>query len=313
MLAFSAFVLAMAFSEAILSRTRWSARAFYFSNGGWNNPAYSQVVGGIEKNWAADFKKNSLSLRGSEPVHPLVIALGDSCTAGCYVSERETYVGRLTSRNVEVLNAGAPGYSSFQGLAWVRESRILDFHPKLVTIYYGWNDHWRAALPEHVFYWLRLIAPYSHLAAWLVLRYQITLSNIDARDHRYFAHVPLWEYKYNLRELVRLARAAGAVPVLITAPFEFRRAPSIERMKNEGHFAEFMAHDDYVRATREVAAETGAGLVDFAAEYERRKTGDPNEFFGDFVHPNAKGHAMLAEMLRPWVECSLSAACPPRA
>ncbi|MFI5348548.1 MAG: SGNH/GDSL hydrolase family protein [Elusimicrobiota bacterium] len=306
------FAAGMVLVECSLRPTRWSAREFYSSRG-WLNPAYPQVVGQIQKNWAADFRKNSLSLRGAEPVHPSVIALGDSCTAGCFVRERETYAGLLQSRNVEVVNAGVPGYSSFQGLAWVRDSRVMDYRPKLVTIYYGWNDHWRAAFPESVFYRLRLAAPYSHLASWVLFKYEGSL-NLNEKRFHYFPRVSLREYRSNLRELVRRARAVGAVVVLITAPIEPRmlpKPPDGRPRAPRGRFPDFMDHDAYVRATREVAAETGAGLVDFAAEYELRKTVNRDEFFEDFVHPNAKGHAVLAGMLRPWVECSQAHACPP--
>jgi lysophospholipase L1-like esterase len=304
------FLLGMALIEAALSPTRWSARTRYADAGGWRHPEYGQAVGAIQKGWAPDFRKNSLSLRGAEPVHPAVIALGDSCTAGCFVPERETYAGRLASPKVEVMNAGIPGFSSFEGAAWVRDSRILDYHPKLVTIYYGWNDHWRAFLPERAFSWLRRAAPYSHAATWILFRYERSLWDVDDTRHLDFPRVSLADYKADLRELVREAREAGAVAVLITAPVEPRIGPPLEELRREGRLPEFADHEAYVRATREVAAETGAGLVDFASEYERRKTRDPREYFGDFVHPNAKGHALLADLLRPWVACAVSGSCP---
>ncbi|HXT01903.1 MAG TPA: GDSL-type esterase/lipase family protein [Elusimicrobiota bacterium] len=306
------FALGLALAEAALLPTRWSAREIYSRAGGWRHLEYGQAVGRVEKSWTADFRKNSLSLRGAEPVHPAIIALGDSCTAGCFVPERETYAGRLAAGGVEVLNAGIPGFSSYQGAAWVRDSKILDYHPKLVTIYYGWNDHWRAFLPERAFAWLREAAPYSHAASWILLRYERSLWQVDDTSHLFFSRVPLREYKANLRELVREARAAGAVAVLITAPIEPRNGPPVEELRKDGRLPEFLDHEAYVGATREVAAETGAGLVDFAAEYERRKTADAREYFSDFVHPNAKGHALLAGLLRPWAACALAGSCPPR-
>ena len=125
--------------------------------------------------------------------------------------------------------------------------------------------------------------------------------------------MPLREYRANLRELVDEARKAGAFPVLITAPVEARMGPSEEDLRLNGRWAEMADHPAYARATREVAQETGAGLVNFAAEYERRRTDNPAEFFHDFVHPNGKGHQVLAELLRPWVACSMSGACAPSA
>ena len=77
-----------------------------------------------------------------------ILCMGDSCTWGYLLDHDKTYPSQLenlfTERcsrrvNIKVINAGVPGYSSFQGLKYLME--ILDeVQPDLITIYFGRND-----------------------------------------------------------------------------------------------------------------------------------------------------------------------------
>src|SRR5581483_5443556 len=121
--------------------------------------------------------------------------------------------------------------------------------------------------------------------------------------------VSVGAFKSNLKEMIRLSRAAGATVVLITAPSERRLTPGAPWFKTRG-IDEFDDHEKYVVAVREVARDTNTGLVDFAHEIERLRTDFSGEYFIDFVHPNAKGQQLLAGLLRPWVDCAMSKSCP---
>ena len=76
-----------------------------------------------------------------------VVCLGDSWTFGANVGDAETYPRQLEARlrerfperEVEVLNLGVLGYSSFQGLR-VMERHGVGLEPDLVVIGYGMND-----------------------------------------------------------------------------------------------------------------------------------------------------------------------------
>lgn len=71
-----------------------------------------------------------------------VACLGDSCTFGPAGGKPYPEIlGALLGSEFEVVNAGVPGYSTFQGLRWYR-SRVEPLKPSVVTVYYGWNDHW---------------------------------------------------------------------------------------------------------------------------------------------------------------------------
>lgn len=81
-----------------------------------------------------------------------VLMLGDSCTFGHGVGESETIAAylqrdlqeRMPSRKVVVINAGVPGYSSYQGKLYAQE---LAARPGLgvdfVLAAYSWNDRGR--------------------------------------------------------------------------------------------------------------------------------------------------------------------------
>lgn len=96
---------------------------------------------------------NSSGLRDDKRSIPLkknafrIVCLGESSTFGWGVSFDECYpaqVGKILEnkfpgRNFEVINAGQIGYSSYQGLIFLR-NYILKYHPDIITVPYLIND-----------------------------------------------------------------------------------------------------------------------------------------------------------------------------
>jgi lysophospholipase L1-like esterase len=76
-----------------------------------------------------------------------IACIGDSWTFGMNVDQDRTYPSRLEmllkqrgpDSDVEVMNFGVLGYSSFQGLELLRR-RVLDLHPDILVIGFGMND-----------------------------------------------------------------------------------------------------------------------------------------------------------------------------
>ncbi len=76
-----------------------------------------------------------------------VICMGDSVTFGWPADIKDTYPkileGLLSShfpeRKFEVFNAGVPGYTSYQGLIWLKKD-LIKLRPDLIIVYYGAND-----------------------------------------------------------------------------------------------------------------------------------------------------------------------------
>ncbi|NLH49166.1 MAG: hypothetical protein GX444_11250 [Myxococcales bacterium] len=101
---------------------------------------------------------NSLGLRGREiaPAPPpgivRLVCLGDSHTFGWRVADDQTFPVALEQllnrdgrfpRPIEVVNAGVPGYSSFQGARFLRQT-VLPLQPRAVILAYGSNDDFQA-------------------------------------------------------------------------------------------------------------------------------------------------------------------------
>ena len=105
-------------------------------------------------------KTNSFGLRGNEFKKTKdkdtfrIVCLGASPTFGWGVGQDQTYPYKLETllgekypgRNIEVINAGNIGYSSYQGLMFFKDY-ILGLSPDLITISYVIND-----VDKHRFY-----------------------------------------------------------------------------------------------------------------------------------------------------------------
>jgi lysophospholipase L1-like esterase len=74
-----------------------------------------------------------------------ILALGDSTTFGLGVDDDDAWPARLETlmnaagKRVEVVNAGVPGYTAFQGLRFLR-GRGIRVAPDLVVATFGFND-----------------------------------------------------------------------------------------------------------------------------------------------------------------------------
>lgn len=107
------------------------------------NPAFQSREIHINQKYArgTDFstKKDKSYMR--------IFTLGDSCTFGWHLSDKETYPYLLEkilnkdtgSKKFEVINFGTPGYSSLELLNML-ENHIHKLSPDIITVMIGWND-----------------------------------------------------------------------------------------------------------------------------------------------------------------------------
>ncbi len=243
-----------------------------------------------------------------------VIALGDSCTA----QGDPPYSDRLhqmlqkkppTGEPWEAFNMGVFGYSIEQGYRqFIREDR--DLQPDVVTIYFGWNDHWLHEKPDR----LRLATRMSPARARLARAMQdkrlvgLLVSKLKQQpqpateSRRKGFRVPPEQYAETLSNLVVAIRGAGAVPVVITAP---RRELTPTLVKSghaeDEHVAE-TAHDQYVELTRAIAQQMNAPLLDLARlfsgpECDKYFSRDGIHFEPDGLHAIARAlHGKLREL-----------------
>lgn len=195
-------------------------------------------------------------------------------------------------RRIEVVPLAAPGYSSHQGLAWLRRE-IGWLEPDVVTACFGWNDISPRARPDRVAmpldWWhvtgRRLVASSQALGhVSLALRGRPPAAPIVAPPpHAWTMRVPQPEFVANLLEMARLAQRQGARPLLIGPVYRDR-----ESYPPEG---------DYIALHRAAlrAAARGAGLA-YVEVPELTEAGFPGNrrLFSEHIHPNAEGHRLIA-------------------
>lgn len=242
-----------------------------------------------------------------------VVSLGDSCTAQGHPPYSERVDECLKAnppggREWEAVNLGVFGYSSAQGLA-VYQRWAERLGANVVTIYFGWNDHWTEHSVTDRQRMASRMGPVAakNLEAFRRKRLYAVLSGAVARmreggegrsegDAR-VPRVPPVEYAGTLKRLIAAIRENGAVPLVLTAP----RRELTDTLVKSGHArspeeAEAL-HDHYVEITRQVAEEEGAEVLDLAAMIAGSEYGN-GYFMEDGIHwTDGKGIPLLAELI----------------
>jgi hypothetical protein len=242
-----------------------------------------------------------------------VVSLGDSCTAQGHPPYSERLDECLKAnppggRNWEAVNLGVFGYSSAQGAA-VYHRWAERLGANVVTLYFGWNDHWTEHSVTDRQRMASRMGPFSakNLEAFRKKRIYAALSHAVSRmreggegrsdaDSR-VPRVPPVEYVGTLKRLIAEIRANGAVPLVLTAP----RRSLTETLVKSGHArspaeAEEL-HDHYVELTRQTAAAEGAEVLDLAAMLAGPEY-DDGYFMEDGIHwTDGKGIPLLASLI----------------
>jgi len=148
----------------------------------------------------------------------------------------------------------------------------MELQPDIVTLYFGWNDHWmcdktdRAKMAIEMGQGIgRIVKVLQRKRVFMFLTW--ALNPVRHRVHpigKRLFRVPPEEYRSTMELFIHEIRAGGAIPLLITAP----RRNLTENLVNKG-FANSpqeaqQTHDQYIAITREVARDTGADLLDLA-------------------------------------------------
>jgi lysophospholipase L1-like esterase len=229
--------------------------------------------------------------------------MGDSCTEfGDYdVRLRELIRERAGLQHLRTSNFGVAGWSSFQGRQQLTHD-ILRINPRIVTVYYGWNDHWYGfeasdaaarVVSSPLYGRLREIRLFQLLTkAW----YRVIQP--PSRPLR----VSPEDFRGNLISIVESAKTAGIVVVLLTAPTSLRRGREPQYLEErwvENRAELVPLHQEYVEITREVARATGTPLCDLEGRF-RRDTPEENlsrYFMDDGIHLRPEGNQKIAEFL----------------
>lgn len=225
-----------------------------------------------------------------------ILALGDSCTFGVGVDQEESWPqqleellnsGRKAQEEwVEVMNAGVPGYSSFQGL---RALRVWfgPLQPDLLIVCFGWNDSnvWDGRSDQRVHELLagRFDGPFDGLlhrsSFYLVLEKGLHLVRSHADRAARLPRVGVGDYASNLEAMVVEAEHRDLPIVFLLWPFRSQIVDPREPLT------------PYQRALKSVAAARKVPLVDLVEAL--RDEADPTMFL-DVGHLDARGLALVA-------------------
>lgn len=285
---------------------------------------------------------NTLGLRGPEVALAKpsgayrIVCLGGSSTYGnTPTSDEATWPARLEKilrqarpeRHVDVINAGAPGYSTFESLINL-SFRMIEFKPDLVIVYHSINDmrcalyrqpvpdnsHWRAPWPVIKPSPLEALLEKSY--CYLIWRKYCTRYLEDRADLNYNGIVdpppgntdwynPIGKsspqgfknFHRNLLSIVAVARAHGAETLLVTQALDGDDIESPKSGDNQRESMKLMS-----RILKNVAAEQNVPLVDAEklleeeAARQRAVKGEENIFTWE-VHLTDAGADLLARIL----------------
>lgn len=258
---------------------------------------------------------------------PDVVFMGDSCTQFADYERRfaRGAAARGWNGNLSVWNAGVGGYSSCQGLKQL-ERDVLELSPRIVTLYYGWNDHWVgfgvddagvariAASGLHRFADLRVAQLIDRLRAGAGAAPDAG-SGPRTAEAGWPVRVSEADFRANLERMVDLARARGITPLLVTAPSTHETGKEPEHLR-ERHLPDLRQlvplHRRYVEIVREVARERRAPLCDLKQRFDELLLRDRAaggewklRYFGeDGIHFRPDGMERAAEFLLDAVEAN---------
>jgi lysophospholipase L1-like esterase len=262
-----------------------------------------------------EYHINSAGLRGDEiPVRSgkiRLVALGNSCTFGWGMTDSRPFVKELEKMvnddpslpGVETINAGIPGYSSFQGRRFF-VSDVAPLKPDIVLIMFGWNDQWAAAgniadneqkLPPPTIIDIQNVL--SRLKIYRLIRKALLAATEKSLDEKLDKKNPVYrvsviDFYNNLNVIVNYARSEGITPVLLTSPI-----PSLDKYYPPGSRSPMhQYHHTYNMQTRILARNTRTPLIDLAIEFDKYDN-LYDDAPKDPIHFNAAGHHLAAELI----------------
>ena len=236
-----------------------------------------------------------------------VICMGCSCTGQGippYSGFLNDYLNEAEPGKWDAFNMGVHGYSTSQGLR-LFQNRGAELAPDFVTIFYGWNDHWRARTEDSKRMAWRATSKWkgaliTALKKKRFFQYMVKQSTPDyvnvLEDDEFVLRVPPPEYRKNLLQFIAEIRQANATPILIAAPRGSQLTPSLVKNRQAASLDSARAlHDDYLNILYDVAKETDVAVIDlpqiFANDIEKEIFSD------DGIHFQREGRKRIARAI----------------
>lgn len=276
-------------------------------------------------------KHNSLGFRGAEIQLDKpdslyrIVCLGGSTTYSAYIGDDNKAYPYLMEqklkqqydyKNIEVINAGVPGYNSWESLINL-QFRVLDLNPDMIIVYHGTNDVHPRLIPEQYYrgdnsgrrkQWeYPKISIYDRSALLRFLRRHMGITTqvgLETMITPVFAEGPVDQFKNtktleqnppiyferNLRNMVAIAEAHGVKVVLATWAYT-------------PHKGDYASTPHYIKGFQEgnellktLGIELDIPVYDFAAEMPQDL-----EYWEDGRHVSYKGVELKAELFAKYI------------
>ena len=201
-------------------------------------------------------------------------------------------------RKIEVVTMAVPGYTSHQGLAWLRRD-IGELQPDLLIASFGWNDASFSDVPDreairtnwYAVTLRRLIdssQAFAHATHWLRAKEAKARQQKQTGQPivRPAVRVSQQEYLKNMIAIEDLARQRGASVIVIAAPYRDNdpNAPEADLMLQ------------YRVALGTTMRQRGVPFVEIR-ELTPEAYPSNEGWFGERIHPNHMGHRLIASEL----------------
>ena len=278
---------------------------------------YTLASGHRFRSGAYAISTNSLGLRGSEVKsgdveHRRIAVVGGSSVFGYLVSDGQEACRLLEHRlragdpNVEVINAGVPGYNLFQTTIRYQET-VAPLSPDVVVVYLGWNDlvYLTGAQSPDQSRAGSCAASWERLAAGSVL-YGFVVHRLLGRTAVFNPPAELSidvtepgaaQFRENLNRLADEVSAGGAELIVCSqASLAHRNASdsALQHVGSDREHAESVVHlAEWLRDNLKRFAESRS--VRFIDVYNLIQPTEEN--LGDVIHLTAHGEEQLAEIL----------------
>lgn len=262
-----------------------------------------------------------------------IIVLGDSCAYGIGVKYSNTYsylleekLNQLNGIIFEIIDAGVPGYTSLQGLRYLKHE-LIKYHPDMVLIGFGFNDlceavgdkdseiksppEWSVSLDDSLSKFktyillkqiilkikqkliqVRNYGKGANRASVSFLNNVNDLDNLirfqEERENYPLRRVPPADFSNNIKEIIEMGNAYKFKVVLLTLP------------SVNGNFG-------YGPMLRLLALKYNVKLIDLIKDFEERLKGRESmqKYFLDNNHYNEKGHLLVADLIYDKIKLGL--------
>lgn len=238
---------------------------------------------------------------------PSLVLMGCSCTEfGKY--DRflaESIDTQYPDSTFTYVNLGVSGWSSYQGLEQLKRD-VVPMRPRVITIYYGWNDHWCTfGFEDKHIGEFNLEHPevLTRLSEWsrVVQLINKSLFSKNFQGKAASQRVSLEDFRANLKEIVRISRENSILPVFLTAPsaHQLGEEPAYLANRALNNLSELIPlHESYVQTVRDVAHEDNVYMVDLYRLFGELPREELDECFKtDGIHLTELGDRRLAHYL----------------